>query len=98
MLTIVLDLLATHPSHERKGAASKLVRWPFERLDRDGMRCFVEASKAGQPMYERCGFANSGAEMTVDLREYVKGWEGPMQRWVGMVREPAGGAVVQAPK
>ncbi len=53
------------------------------------MNCFVEASAAGHVMYERCRFVDTGVEMKVDLQDYVPGWKGGVQRWFGMVREPA---------
>lgn len=82
----VLWLLGTHPRHERKGAGAQLVRWAFPRADAAGLRCYVDASRFGHPLYRKCGFEDVG-EMSLDLDEY--GGEGlGVQRWVAMVREP----------
>lgn len=63
-----------------------LTRWPFAQADRDGKRCYVDASSIGYPMYRRWGFKDVG-EMSVDLDEY--GGQGlGVQRWVAMLREP----------
>lgn len=80
-------MLCTHPHHERKGAASRLVRWAFDRADAEGKLCFVDASVHGHRMYERCGFQDVG-EMTVNLEEYEPGCGYGVQRWRSMVREP----------
>lgn len=88
--TPVLWLLGTHPNHERKGAAAQIIRWAFPHADAAGLRCYVDASRLGHPLYRKCGFEDVG-EMRLDLDRYVKneGGEGMgVQRWVAMVREP----------
>ncbi len=87
----MLELLCTHPAHERKGAASKLVKWAFDRADREGAPCYVDASAVAHAMYERCGFVDVG-EMTVELERYEPGCGFGVQRWVAMVRAPMGGS------
>lgn len=79
-------MLATHPKYERKGAAGLLIRWPFERADKDGKRCYVDSSAIGYKLYSRCGFEDVG-EMRLYLDKYDDTGYG-MQRWVAMVREP----------
>ena len=83
----VLWLLGTHPRHERKGAGAQLVRWAFPHADAAGLRCYVDASKLGHPLYRKCGFEDVG-EMTLDLDKYEGGKGMGVQRWVAMVREP----------
>ena len=83
----VLSLLGTHPNHERRGAASKLIRWAFERADAEGLPCFVDSSITGHALYERCGFTDVG-EMKVDLDKYKGGQGLGVQKWMAMVREP----------
>ncbi len=56
----VLWLLGTHPKHERKGAGAQLIRWAFPRADAEGLRCYVDASRLGHPLYRKCGFEDVG--------------------------------------
>ena len=65
----MLYLLGTHPKHERKGAAAKLIRWAFPQADGAGLRCYVDASKLGHALYRKCGFEDVG-ELLLNLDEY----------------------------
>ena len=40
------DNLCTDPEHERRGAASKLMKWPFERADQEGVACYLDTDPA----------------------------------------------------
>ncbi|GAD95765.1 conserved hypothetical protein [Paecilomyces variotii No. 5] len=51
-----LDMLATRPEHERRGAGSMLVQWGCDVADKDGVPAYIDASKAGAPLYKRFGF------------------------------------------
>lgn len=53
-----LDTLATHPAYQRRGAASLLVKWGCDLADDHGVGAYVDASKAGAPLYERFGFVD----------------------------------------
>ncbi|KAF4304200.1 putative gnat family [Botryosphaeria dothidea] len=64
-----LSLLVTHPNHYRRGAGSMLIRWGTEQADRAGLMCFLEASKAGRPLYKRHGFVVKEIT-TFDLTKY----------------------------
>ena len=55
-----------------KGAEAQLIRWAFPLADAAGLRCHVDASKLGHPLYRTCGFEDVG-EMTLDLDEYEGG-------------------------
>lgn len=68
-VAIVLSLLVTHPNHYRRGAGSMLIRWGTEQADRAGLMCFLEASKAGRPLYKRHGFVVKEIT-TFDLTKY----------------------------
>ena len=46
-----------------------LVQWGFDQAQREGLPAFMEASPAGQPVYERVGFQRVG-EQTLDLKEH----------------------------
>ena len=82
----MLSLLGTHPNHERRGAAGMLIRWAFERADAEGLPCYVDSSRTGHALYERCGFRDVG-EMSVDLDKYEGGKGLGVQKWKAMVRD-----------
>ncbi len=54
-----------------------------------GMRCYVDSSKVGHPVYRRLGFEDVG-ELKLDLSDYEGGEGFGVHRWVAMVREPRG--------
>ncbi|KAK7756927.1 hypothetical protein SLS62_000943 [Diatrype stigma] len=57
---MVLDLCAVHPAYQRRGIASRLVRWGLEEARRRGsgsaLEAITEASVMGRSVYERLGF------------------------------------------
>ncbi|KAL8857390.1 MAG: hypothetical protein Q9178_006017 [Gyalolechia marmorata] len=83
----LLSLLATHPQHQGRGAAGMLIEWGTERADGMGVRCFVEASVAGLPLYRKKGFEVEVGVQELDLGEYEGGEGYGVQRWVGLMRE-----------
>lgn len=57
-LCIDLDMLGTHPDYRCRGAGSILVRWGCEIADREGVGAYIDASKAGIPLYAKHGFVD----------------------------------------
>ncbi|KAJ8068711.1 hypothetical protein OCU04_002410 [Sclerotinia nivalis] len=55
-----LELIATKPEWQRKGAAGKLIRWGLERADAEGVETYLEASPVGKGLYEYFGFEERG--------------------------------------
>jgi GNAT superfamily N-acetyltransferase len=57
-LTCDLDvqLLATDPSYQRRGLASKLLKHVLQIADKAGKMSYVEATEAGFPVYRKLGF------------------------------------------
>ncbi|KAG9230101.1 acyl-CoA N-acyltransferase [Amylocarpus encephaloides] len=53
---IFLEVLGTHPDHQRKGFASRMLEWSSERADREGLEIYLDASAKGKPLYEKYGF------------------------------------------
>lgn len=51
-----LEMVATLPSWQGKGAASQLLRWGLARSDEEGTETYLEASPEGKPIYEHFGF------------------------------------------
>jgi len=69
--TKVLEILAVHPSHHRKGLGSLLIKAGLDLADRDHARTYIEASAKGLPLYLRHGWEPVGATV-VDMRKYGK--------------------------
>jgi len=67
----VLEILAVHPSHHRKGLGSLLIKAGLDLADRDHARTYIEASAKGLPLYLRHGWEPVGATV-VDMRKYGK--------------------------
>ena len=84
----VLSLLGTHPEHERRGAGRLLVKWPFAQADKDGKRCYVDASHIGYKLYKTCGFDQDVGEMKVNIDDFAPQFGYGTARWVAMFREP----------
>jgi ribosomal protein S18 acetylase RimI-like enzyme len=61
-----LELVATRPECQGKGAAGKLLRWGIERADEEGTEAYLEASPDGKPIYEHLGFREVG-RLVVEL-------------------------------
>ena len=46
-------MLATHPSHQHRGAATSLRTELVEEADALGLEIYCEATNTGRPMYEK---------------------------------------------
>lgn len=68
---IELDSLYTHPKHQRRGAASKLMQWGFDESDRLGLDIYLEATVEGKPVYEKYGFEEVST-FDIDASKYGK--------------------------
>jgi len=64
-----LEILITHPAHQRRGAGRLLVRWGCARADELGIPCALTASAAGLQLYRREGF-EVVMEKEMDLRPW----------------------------
>jgi hypothetical protein len=82
-----LELVATRPEFQGKGAAGMLLRWGLEKADGEGAESYLEASPEGKPIYERFGFV-AQEELVVDLEG--KGLEEKKYVEVFMVRPAQG--------
>ncbi|SPO04577.1 uncharacterized protein DNG_07262 [Cephalotrichum gorgonifer] len=51
-----LDTLGTHPDYQRRGAGSMLIKWGCDLADEHGVAAYVDATKAGAPLYAKFGF------------------------------------------
>ncbi|GAB1739242.1 hypothetical protein NU219Hw_g3991t1 [Hortaea werneckii] len=71
---IELNILVTHPKHERRGAATQLVGWGCEQADQLGVAMCLESTPTGLNLYERFGF-RTGKVIKADMRDF--GWTEP---------------------
>lgn len=85
-LLTVLNQVFTFPNHQRRGAGSLLVTWPFEQADKEGLICYLDSQADGEgiKLYESLGFVKVD-ECQGDLT--MCGLEGTYTH-VAMVREP----------
>jgi predicted N-acetyltransferase YhbS len=67
--------MGTDPSYERRGAASKLVRWGIDRCDKEGVPAYLERTLNAAAFYEKMGFrALDRISLTYDLDGENKDW------------------------
>jgi ribosomal protein S18 acetylase RimI-like enzyme len=53
-------MLATHPAHRHRGAATTLLLDINAEADALGLEVYCEATRSGMPLYERYGFISVG--------------------------------------
>ncbi|KAF2096016.1 acyl-CoA N-acyltransferase [Rhizodiscina lignyota] len=67
-----LELLATHPSHQRKGAGGMLLNYVCKLADAKGDIAYLEASPVSVSTYQRYGFKEKDrVKMMINGEEYV---------------------------
>jgi GNAT superfamily N-acetyltransferase len=68
LIQIDLDLIATDPSHQRRGAARRLLEKLAELADEAGQDIFLVATDSARPVYGKLSF-KPVQEVTLDLEE-----------------------------
>lgn len=68
-LSLALHYIATHPRHQRRGAASMLLAEGVRRADEAGLDVFLQASTEGLHIYEKFGFEPVRTDR-LDLAEF----------------------------
>ena len=79
---LVLNILDTHPDHQRRGAGRMIVEWGTKIADEEGLPCYLEGSEAGYRLYRQNGFEDVET-LEWELEEW--GEEG-VCRFVCMIR------------
>jgi len=69
---VVIDMLSTHPEHQRRGAGSMLVKWGTDIADTMGLKAFVQGSRLGKHLYESHGFVDKEGWITVHFADKHK--------------------------
>ena len=55
-LALDLTFVGTDPQHERRGAATSLIRWGLDKCAREGIPAYLESTPNAASIYERLGF------------------------------------------
>jgi len=91
----VIDMLSTNPDHERRGAASMLMKRGTDIADNMGLKAFVQGTRIGKPLYESHGFVDREGWITVPLAEKHK--DKPAVGWFNLER-PAKTSIIPEAK
>ena len=59
MLYSVLDICFVHPEYRRRGIGKLLMAWGIDKADEMSLECYIDATEAGVPLYEACGFVKA---------------------------------------
>ncbi|KAJ5281739.1 hypothetical protein N7478_007111 [Penicillium angulare] len=81
---MMLDILATLPSHQGRGVGSAILRWGCEKADALQVRIYLEATPEGYPLYVKYGWK---AVENVDFDMNELGAHG-VDDFVFMIRDP----------
>lgn len=88
---LMLNSLACHPDHHKRGAGTMMLKWGLERADELGLEMYLDTSQLARPMYEKWGFE---LQRGIDFDRTLWGGEG--MDWHGcMLRKPRKQSVEQ---
>lgn len=83
-----MNILAVVPAYQRLGLGAALLAPVLKIADKEGRKTFIEASQAGEKLYRRLGWEETGDTISLDFTEY--GAEGKVDILL-MMREPGAG-------
>lgn len=83
-----MNILAVVPAYQRLGLGAALLAPVLKIADKEGKKTYIEASQAGEKLYRRLGWVETGDTISLDFAEY--GAEGKVDIQL-MMREPGAG-------
>jgi hypothetical protein len=84
---LMLNMFATHPEHQGRGASRLLLEWGIKKADDEGLVTYLNATDVGRRIYEKKGFEVVKA---IEWDRVPWGGEGKDCHWC-MVRQPRKG-------
>jgi GNAT superfamily N-acetyltransferase len=81
---LMLNMFATHPEHQGRGASKMLLDWGLKKADDEGLVTYLNATDVGRRIYEKKGFKVVKA---IEWDRVPWGGEGKDCHWC-MVRQP----------
>lgn len=58
--------MLVHPQYQRRGIATMLLKWGFDRADQSNKLIYTESTPAGLPLYLASGFIKRAEETILD--------------------------------
>lgn len=86
-----MNILAVAPAYQRLGLGAALLVPVLKMADKEGKKTYIEASNAGEKLYRRFGWVETGDMLKIDFTEY--GGEGRFYCQL-MMREPGAGIAI----
>lgn len=83
-----MNILAVVPAYQRLGLGLALLSPVLRIADKEGKMTYIEASQAGEKLYRRLGWVETGDTISINFAEY--GAEGKANMKL-MMREPGAG-------
>jgi GNAT superfamily N-acetyltransferase len=82
----LMAVLAIDPAYQRMGIGKKLLDWGLAKCDEEGWECWIDATKNGKGLYEKCGW-ELVEDKHFDLEKYG-GAKGATDTCSCMLRQP----------
>jgi GNAT superfamily N-acetyltransferase len=83
-----MGILAVVPAYQRLGLGKAMLAPVLKMADKEGKKTYIEASEAGEKLYRRLGWVETGDKLSLDFTKY--GAEGRVDVQL-MMREPGAG-------
>ena len=68
-----MNILAVVPAYQRLGLGAALLTPVLKMADKEGKKTYIEASEAGEKLYRRLGWVETGDTISLDFTEYGAG-------------------------
>lgn len=65
-----MNILAVVPTYQRLGLGAALLAPVLKIADKEGRKTYIEASEAGEKLYRRLGWVETGDTISLDFTEY----------------------------